>query len=150
MASVAIQFVYRRIPTTKSYHPDIDNEWRARDIKVANISDDGIMCIKFPVYLHEYDIQFSIKCIDQNTLKYMSLSNFYKVKVPSFLTYIKYNIGDIVYFRDKDEFHISSEGQIIEKVDEDTFKLSMYNTNVVHIYSLYTLTVYNLIKNGFV
>ena len=130
MHDICFEFVYRRIKTNPhDKNPYIDDLWRSRNILVGSCSYDGNLYLKVAVYLIDYDIQFFIHCKNNKTDQFMTPSVLQTVNIPSFLLNNNYQINDIVSFRNDHTFY-TTEGKIVEILDDNKFKISFFQFNI--------------------
>eukprot|EP01083_Nonionella_stella_P096196 270339_1 len=129
MHDIAFEFVYRKMKTNKhDTNTNVDQIWRQKKILVGNTGYYGTLYCKFPVYLLDYNIEFSLRCRNCNTNQYMTPSTSHTVNIPSFLLNNNYRVNDVVSFRDNQTFY-TSQGTIVEILDDNKFKIFYYKYN---------------------
>eukprot|EP01084_Bolivina_argentea_P061489 112375_1 len=121
---LAYKYKYNKIKTNTT------TQWQTTYFDSNVLTKKGIFWLKIALKLHENEITFRIRAkYTLNLSDWFEWSKKYMLAIPSSLIDMTYTIGEVIYYRNPNEYTSSQYGTVINIFDDYHLKIMNKQTN---------------------
>eukprot|EP01083_Nonionella_stella_P075999 206883_1 len=94
-----------------------DTQWNCCHFTSVLLDSSGVFCVRMPLHLNGYHIKCRLRAhliLEEEPIKWFDFSKAYRVSIPSSMIATEFDIGDIVRYKEEDDYVLSwTEAEIV-------------------------------------